>query len=87
LTGLTKNVGITYGPDGIRANVILPGPMRTPLIENAIDQIETIAKRWPISYIPDPEEVAWAAVYLASDETRYMTGAVMVIDGGQTTAV
>jgi 3alpha(or 20beta)-hydroxysteroid dehydrogenase len=87
LTGLTKHVGITYAPDGVRANAILPGPMRTPGLSDIVDSVERLVQSWPIPRIAEADEVAWAAVYLASDESRYMTGATMLIDGGHTTSL
>lgn len=87
LTGLTRHVGITYGPDGVRANAILPGPMRTPGLSDIVDSVERLVQSWPIPRIAEPDEVAWAAVYLACDESRYMTGATLLIDGGHTTSL
>jgi 3alpha(or 20beta)-hydroxysteroid dehydrogenase len=87
LTGLTKHVGITYGSDGVRANAILPGPMRTPGLSDIVDSVERLVQSWPIPRIAEPDEIAWAAVYLACDESRYMTGATMLIDGGHTTSL
>jgi 3alpha(or 20beta)-hydroxysteroid dehydrogenase len=87
LTTLTRNAGITYAGEGVRANVILPGPMRTPIVEESMPALQQIALRLPIPRIAEPEEVAWAAVFLASDESSYTTGATLVIDGGQTTTV
>jgi NAD(P)-dependent dehydrogenase (short-subunit alcohol dehydrogenase family) len=87
---LTRHVAAVHGADGIRANTIHPGPMRTAAIQSAPgfeEAVEQIATSFPIGRVPEPEEVAWGAVYLASDESSYMTGAKMVIDGGSTAAL
>jgi NAD(P)-dependent dehydrogenase (short-subunit alcohol dehydrogenase family) len=90
---LTEQLAITYAPDGIRANVILPGLMNTPMA------IENRAARWnlprdEVVAMRDAEvplrhkmgtawDVAHAALYLASDEAGFVTGAVLTVDGGQ----
>jgi NAD(P)-dependent dehydrogenase (short-subunit alcohol dehydrogenase family) len=87
VVALVRHVAVTHGPDGVRANTIHPGPMRTAAIsmaEGFFEAVEQIASSFPLPRIPEPEEVAWAAVFLASDESSYMTGARMVIDGGST---
>lgn len=90
VTALIRHVAITHGPDGVRANAIHPGPMRTAAIQSAEgfeEAVEQIASSFPLPRVPEAEEVAWAAVYLASDESSYMTGAKMVVDGGSTAAL
>jgi 3alpha(or 20beta)-hydroxysteroid dehydrogenase len=87
---LTRHVAAVHGVDGIRANTIHPGPMRTAAIQSAEgfeEAVEQIASSFPIGRVPDPVEVAWGAVYLASDESSYTTGLRMVIDGGSTAAL
>jgi NAD(P)-dependent dehydrogenase (short-subunit alcohol dehydrogenase family) len=84
LTALIKHVGGTFASEGVRANSIHPGPIRTPaLVDNGFTEgAEFAASGFPIPRISEPEEIAWAAVYLASDESSYMTASKMVIDGG-----
>lgn len=88
---LTKSVALDYAKDGIRANVIAPGAIDTPGNEPWFEEhggeegyLEWIGKRVPMGHIGRPEDIAWAAVYLASDESAYVTGAVLVVDGGHT---
>jgi NAD(P)-dependent dehydrogenase (short-subunit alcohol dehydrogenase family) len=87
---LTRHVALVHGPDGVRANTIHPGPMRTAAIQSAPgfeEAVEQIAASFPLPRIPEPEEVAWGAVYLASDESSYTTGSRLVIDGGSSMAL
>jgi len=84
LTALTRHVAVTYGQEGIRANAIHPGPMYTPIQDETGFKaaLEEIVTSFPINRVADPDEVAWSAVFLASDESSYMTGTALAPDGG-----
>jgi NAD(P)-dependent dehydrogenase (short-subunit alcohol dehydrogenase family) len=86
IISLTRHTAVTYGPEGIRANSLLPGPMYTPGLANSgfTEAAEGIASTFPLARIAKPEEVAAGAVFLAGDESSYLTGAALPIDGGQT---
>jgi 3alpha(or 20beta)-hydroxysteroid dehydrogenase len=89
-TALVKHIAVAYGSEGIRANAIHPGPMYTEHTEEAgiIERVQgMVEERFPLGRIARPEEVAWAAVYLASDESSYMTAATMAIDGGSSSSL
>jgi 3alpha(or 20beta)-hydroxysteroid dehydrogenase len=86
IRGMTKAAALELGCDGIRVNAILPGAIDTPMIggpEFSADRAAHLAKL-PISRIGEPLEVAQLALFLASDESAYCTGADFVIDGGAT---
>lgn len=84
---LTRNIAVEYGGRNIRANTIAPGLIKTDFSQTLWAN-ETILKQalghTPLSRIGDPEEIAGAAVFLASDAGKYMTGQTLVIDGGST---
>ena len=89
--GLTKSVAADYVTNGIRANAICPGTVDTPSLAERIRASgdEELARqafidRQPMKRLGTPEEIANVAVYLASDESRFMTGQTIVIDGGIT---
>jgi NAD(P)-dependent dehydrogenase (short-subunit alcohol dehydrogenase family) len=82
---LTKALAVEWAADGIRVNAIAPGFIETPLIpddEKTPQREAAIMARTPMKLIGDPRDVAGAAVFLASDEARYITGAILPIDGG-----
>ncbi|MDE0652637.1 MAG: glucose 1-dehydrogenase [bacterium] len=86
LISLTRSLAVVYGPEGIRTNVIAPGTIRTPmaLVHDAHGDAGSQMRlaRYPVGRFGEPTEIADLAVYLASDESRWTNGAVMVIDGG-----
>ena len=88
LISFTKNVAVTYGSQGIRANVICPGTIDTERGGTYWDQKsgakEKLLKWYPLGRLGRPKDVANLAIYLASDEASFVTGATMVIDGGLT---
>jgi 3alpha(or 20beta)-hydroxysteroid dehydrogenase len=86
VTGMTRTAALELGGRGIRVNSIHPGVISSPMVANAPADIQarlkTILDRQPIARMGTPEEVAYLALYLASDESSYCTGAQFVIDGG-----
>ncbi len=86
LISLTKSLAIQFGQDLIRCNIIHPGIVDTPL--QAPYLTDALRKEFqtgiPLGRIAHPREIAFAALFLASDESAFMTGAEMVIDGGFT---
>jgi 3alpha(or 20beta)-hydroxysteroid dehydrogenase len=83
-TALVRNVAASYGRQGIRANAVHPGPIRTPILEEIgiVPIVEEIARGFPLGRIGEPEEVAQVALFLASDESSYITGSKIIVDGG-----
>lgn len=72
-------------PRGIRVNTLSPGPTDTPMLEKASDEVKTaMGNQIPFKRLGRPDEIADAALFLASDESRYVGGAELVIDGGMT---
>ena len=84
---LTKATAIQYASDGIRANSVHPGPIITPMTEGtrADEQRHQVTlSRIPLGRYGEPEDVAYGVLFLASDESCFMTGSELVIDGGWT---
>ena len=84
---LTKSTAIQHAKDGIRANSVHPGPIATPMTEAGRADPERYQKsmsRTPLGRYGEPEDVAFGVLFLASDESSYMTGSELVIDGGVT---
>ena len=91
LIQLSRSVALRYAKSGIRCNAVCPGFLVTPAIDRIADDygasnadavIEKLIHQVPMGQLGDAWDVAYAAVYLASDESKYMTGAELVIDGG-----
>ena len=85
---LTKSTAIQYAADGIRCNSVHPGvietPMTTPIMLNTPEGRELNASRHPLGRFGQPEDIAYGVLFLASDESSFMTGSELVIDGGLT---
>lgn len=84
LRSLTRHAAVTYSKEGIRFNLVHPGPMYTKGMEDVgfVGPMEHIASSFPIARVGTPEEVAFSALFLASDESSYITGTALVPDGG-----
>jgi NAD(P)-dependent dehydrogenase (short-subunit alcohol dehydrogenase family) len=88
---MTKNDALIYAPDKIRVNSIHPGFIWTPMVERFAreqgDVVETrsrIGALHPLGHVGEPDDIGWGIVYLASDESKFITGSELVIDGGYT---
>ena len=88
LVNLTQNIAIRFGEHGIRANLIAPGTIRTPIWSQRIaerpDAFDKLSGWYPLRRVGEPGDVADAALFLASDESRWITGVVLPVDGGLT---
>jgi NAD(P)-dependent dehydrogenase (short-subunit alcohol dehydrogenase family) len=89
ITGLTKSAACDYLLDHVRVNCICPGPTDTPMIRGGRtpEQLEAFVSGLPIRRLASPEEIAQAVLFLASDESTYITGVALPVDGGQTAFV
>jgi NAD(P)-dependent dehydrogenase (short-subunit alcohol dehydrogenase family) len=85
LVGLTRSTALDFGPQGIRANAICPGPIRTRISPpQGSEMHQRQNSKTMLGRTGEPSEVASAAVFLASDESSYITGAAIPVDGGWT---
>jgi NAD(P)-dependent dehydrogenase (short-subunit alcohol dehydrogenase family) len=86
---LTRELAVIHAREGIRVNAICPGPLRTELLMKVLDTDEKKQRRLvhiPMGRFGEAAEIAKAALFLASDESSFMTGASLVVDGGITAA-
>jgi NAD(P)-dependent dehydrogenase (short-subunit alcohol dehydrogenase family) len=90
---MTRSIAIDFAQQGIRANAICPGTVQTPFVEGYLtrhfadtaDEVrQQLHARQPLGRMGQPEEIAAAALYLAADEAAFVTGSMLVIDGGWT---
>lgn len=89
ILGLTRAMAADYAQEGIRVNCLCPGATETPLLKQILrerppEQSEAFIKKHPIGRLAQPGEIALAALFLASDDSSFMTGAAMSVDGGYT---
>lgn len=84
--GMTKSAAMSHGDDNIRVNAIAPGLINTPMLtENGtrdMSALEPFVAKQAIKLIAEPVEISYAVLYLASDESRFVTGTVLAVDGG-----
>lgn len=91
---LSRVVAVQHAPDGIRVNTVVPGQLHTPMVEvrlagqRAGGDVDALlaqrVKRIPLGFMGDGRDTANAALFLASDEARFITGTELIVDGGMT---
>jgi len=82
---VTRNLSIELAPLGITINSIAPGAIETPINKNLLNdpvELQSLLKNIPLRRLGKPEDVASLAVFLASEESNYVTGTTMFVDGG-----
>lgn len=90
---MSKNDALLYAPDRIRVNSVHPGFIRTPMVERHLRDtgatdleaaIAEVGRLHPLGHMGEADDIAWAVVYLASDESKFVTGSELVVDDGYT---
>lgn len=91
LIGLARSMALDHARDGVRVNVLCPGPIDTPMLRRSIERHDNshayeqmILDETPLHRIGRPDEIARVALFLISDDSSYMTGSTVVADGGAT---
>lgn len=87
--GMGRNVAVEYGSQNIRVNSIVPGQIQTPMAssletEEAKEIKQTYIDKTPLGHFGKPEDIAYTALFLASDESKFITGTELYVDGGVT---
>jgi NAD(P)-dependent dehydrogenase (short-subunit alcohol dehydrogenase family) len=90
VVSLTRALAIDHVGDGIRVNAVCPGTVDSPwvrrLVEESGESLDALRQRQPMGRLGTPDEIADSVAYLASDRAAFVTGSVLVIDGGLTAA-
>jgi NAD(P)-dependent dehydrogenase (short-subunit alcohol dehydrogenase family) len=87
MIALSRALAVEFGPKNIRVNCICPGAIDTPMIAPVVEPLRASGQQFmaaPIRRLGTPEDIAYCALYLASDESSFVTGATFVVDGGFT---
>src|SRR5512133_459416 len=87
---MSRELAVQFARDGVRVNALCPGPVETPLLLSIFGDdpaaLERRRRHWPTGRLAKPREIVNAALFLASDESSYVTGTTFLVDGGLTTA-
>ncbi|HYA34658.1 MAG TPA: SDR family oxidoreductase, partial [Candidatus Binataceae bacterium] len=87
MVALARALAVEFGPKNVRVNTICPGAIDTPMIAPVVEPLRAAGQTFmtsPIRRLGTPEDIANCALYLASDESTFVTGATFVVDGGYT---
>ena len=89
LRGITKSIALEFADKGIRVNSVHPGAIDTPMLNPSRGDVSGIAKSFgvPMGRVGEPTEVAYASLFLASDEASYISGAELAVDGAWTAGI
>jgi NAD(P)-dependent dehydrogenase (short-subunit alcohol dehydrogenase family) len=89
VTLMTKAMAIDHAKAKVRINALCPGPTDTPMLRSVLSpaEMDSFALTFPMGRMGLPQELAYAALFLASDESSFITGAMIAVDGGQTAEV
>jgi 3alpha(or 20beta)-hydroxysteroid dehydrogenase len=82
---ITRSAALELAADRIRVNTVNPGPVATKMLDDAIgpDALKVAAEKTPMGRAGRPEEIAWPVIFLLSDDSTFVTGAALAVDGGQ----
>jgi NAD(P)-dependent dehydrogenase (short-subunit alcohol dehydrogenase family) len=82
--GLTKTAALEYARRGVRVNAVCPGLVRTPMLMGSLsrEEIDRLGRGAPVGRVAEPDEIAAVILHLASDDSSYVTGHAMAVDGG-----
>ncbi|MDL0118487.1 glucose 1-dehydrogenase [Halobacterium salinarum] len=87
VVGLTKAAAVHHAEDGVRVNAVCPGVVRTPMVERAIeehpDAVDAMTEDQPLGRMAEPEEIAETVAWLASDESSFVNGHALPVEGGK----
>ena len=90
MLALSRELAVQFAREGIRVNALCPGPVETPLLLNIFGDDPAAPERrkihWPTGRLGKPPEIVNMALFLASDESSYVTGSTLLVDGGLTAA-
>jgi meso-butanediol dehydrogenase / (S,S)-butanediol dehydrogenase / diacetyl reductase len=82
LENLTKNLAVEYGHQRVRFNLVAPGTIRTRVWDNQPGSLDQLGKIYPLGRVGEPEDIAAAVAFLASDDAAWITGTTLPVDGG-----
>lgn len=89
ISSFVLNAALELGPQNIRVNAVCPAMVNTPLVHDGDteneEHLKEMEKQYPLKKFGEPEDIAWAMIYLLSDASRWVTGTNMIVDGGFST--